>query len=54
MPVYDYKCEKCEDVHEEMREIDKRDDKSTCPKCKSKAKRIPVRTGVVYNTVMAY
>lgn len=30
---YDYKCEDCGEVHEEMRRMDDRNEPSECPEC---------------------
>lgn len=33
MPLYDYECTVCGNVHEEMRKIDDRHEDSYCPEC---------------------
>jgi putative FmdB family regulatory protein len=39
MPLYEYKCPKCELEFELLRPYSKADNAAPCPKCKSKAKR---------------
>lgn len=33
MPLYEYKCDLCEDLVEQRREMDARDTVSRCPSC---------------------
>ncbi len=33
MPIYEYECEKCGEVFELRRPIDKQDEKTRCPVC---------------------
>ena len=40
MPLYSYCCEKCNEVHENLRSIEQRDVKLICPKCNEKCERI--------------
>jgi len=39
MPLYDYRCDCCEEEFEAIRPFSKRDDVK-CPKCNKKAKRL--------------
>ena len=42
MPIYEYRCKKCEERFELMRRLADRDKKKACPACKSRAtERIP-------------
>ena len=36
MPIYEYRCKKCEQQFELMRRLNDRDNAATCPKCGSK------------------
>ena len=38
MPLYEYKCEKCEDVFFELRRVSEREDPITCPGCGGEGK----------------
>ena len=38
MPIYEYKCEKCDHIFEELLSIDSKNPE--CPNCKSKTKRL--------------
>jgi putative FmdB family regulatory protein len=40
MPLYEYKCEKCQAVFSELRSISQRNDAISCPECGGKAKVI--------------
>jgi putative FmdB family regulatory protein len=33
MPIYDYKCTVCGNVHEEMRSVSDRNEDAACPEC---------------------
>ena len=33
MPLYEYKCEKCETVFNDLRRADEREDPIQCPQC---------------------
>jgi putative FmdB family regulatory protein len=46
MPIYDYKCEKCENIQEEFRPISEYKCNSLCEKCGALAKRI-ITGGVI-------
>jgi len=35
MPIYEYQCKSCNLIHEEIRNLNDAEDKSTCPKCNS-------------------
>lgn len=35
---YDYKCEKCEHLDNEVREMEQRNEPKECPKCKGNMK----------------
>ncbi len=39
MPIYEYKCESCQNVFEKLQSFDA-DVKTPCPKCKNNANRI--------------
>ena len=54
MPTYDYKCEKCENVFEEMLLISKRAEptKVPCEKCGGEVKQIIVKaSGFAYDNI---
>ena len=38
MPVYEYQCTKCHEVHAEVRQINRRDEPAKCPKCGGEAR----------------
>lgn len=40
MPLYEYYCEKCDNVFESLRSIAESDNPAPCPKCNNQAKRI--------------
>ncbi len=40
MPLYEYKCSKCNYKFEELRSISRATEDNTCPVCKAPAKRI--------------
>ena len=40
MPLYEYKCPKCNQKFEELRPISRATEDTPCPVCKSPAKRI--------------
>ena len=40
MPVYRYKCTKCENIHEDLISYAKREEPQTCPGCAGEAKYI--------------
>lgn len=40
MPLYEYKCSKCNQKIEELRPISRATEDTTCPVCKAPAKRI--------------
>lgn len=56
MPLYDYKCNSCEQTYPRMSSIAERNDKKVCPSCGSDASQLvmlgspsigdPVRLGV--------
>jgi putative FmdB family regulatory protein len=52
MPIYEYRCRKCDQRFELMRRLAARDDAAPCPHCKSRAttrvqmQRVAVITGV--------
>lgn len=35
MPIYEYRCNKCDSQFEDMRPMSERDDKAECPECGS-------------------
>lgn len=39
MPIYEYKCKKCDENIEEIHRLGKAPKTITCPKCKSKCER---------------
>ncbi len=39
MPLYEYRCEKCEHTFEDLVPLEDRDNGSACPKCSSKQVR---------------
>ena len=46
MPIYEYKCQKCEKVTEKLiSNISYRPETIECPECKAEAQRIPSGTG---------
>ena len=47
MPIYEYRCERCNLRVEESRPIIRRDDPMHCPECRSTIPRVPTLTGVV-------
>lgn len=40
MPIYEFKCTKCERIFEQVRNLSRRDKKAQCPDCYHPAKRI--------------
>jgi len=40
MPIYEYRCQNCGSVVEELRTTSTRDEPAQCPKCHSKSERI--------------
>ena len=39
MPIYTYRCEKCDELREAIRKADDRDDEYRCPGCGAVCKR---------------
>ena len=44
MPIYEYQCDVCNVLTEEMRKVDERDKETPCRKCDGKTKRVVSRT----------
>ena len=40
MPVYEYRCNKCDDKFELLRGISQANEDATCPKCHKTAKKV--------------
>ena len=40
MPIYEYRCKKCDHSFEKLMRHNERDDTQLCPKCENKTKRI--------------
>jgi putative FmdB family regulatory protein len=47
MPIYEYKCSKCDAVLEELRSIKSRDESTICPKCNMLMERIYSRFNAI-------
>lgn len=47
MPIYSYKCPKCQTEVEQLKDIDDRD-RATCPFCKSRLERKITFSGSVW------
>ena len=47
MPTYEYECEKCQKVHEEIRRIADRDEEVIC-ECGGRAKKIISAKGAIF------
>jgi len=48
MPVYEFRCKKCEAISDEIRSVSKRNDPSFCPQCGEQTSRwIPTGTQFV-------
>lgn len=47
MPIYEYKCESCEKIFEELRKIKERNSLAICPSCGAKAELIPSKASIL-------
>jgi len=45
MPIYQYKCEECDEVRDVVRSMDHMDDEYTCPNCGGNCVRIQTVPG---------